>query len=61
MPKVLTYLGMFVAGLMVLLFGLDLAAGVPFGREPSMWMDLCALLAGAILGYLSWSVRRELV
>ena len=59
MPKALTVSGMAVAGLLALLFGLDLAAQFPFGR-PAGWISEILLLAGAlVLGYLSWSAFRE--
>lgn len=60
MPKVLTIAGMVVAGLLVLMFGLDLAIGVPFGKA-SMAMDLAILICAGALGYMSWSTYRELV
>ena len=58
MPKALCIVGMVVAGLLVFLFGLDLAAGIPFGK-PSMVMSIGLLICGAILGYLSWMTFRE--
>lgn len=60
MPKALTIFGMVVAGLIVLIFGLDLAVGVPFGG-PSMVMDICFLVAALILAYMSWMAFREAV
>jgi hypothetical protein len=60
MPKALTISGMVIAGLLVLMFGLDLAVGVPFGKA-SIAMDLAILICGAALGYMSWSTYRELV
>lgn len=59
MPRVLTIAGMVVAGLLVLMFGLDLAIGIPFGKA-SMAMDLAILICAAALGYMSWSTYREL-
>jgi hypothetical protein len=59
MPKVLTISGMVVAGLLVLMFGLDLAIGVPFGKA-SLKMDMAILICAAALGYMSWSTYREL-
>jgi hypothetical protein len=59
MPKVLAVAGMVVAGLLVLMFGLDLAIRVPFGRA-SLAMDVALLICAAALGYMSWSTYREL-
>ncbi|MGI9457258.1 MAG: hypothetical protein ACR2NU_11905 [Aeoliella sp.] len=59
MAKVMTFGGMAVAGLTALVFGLDLALGIPFGRE-SMLMDIGFILSAGILGYLSWNTFREI-
>ena len=60
MPKALTIFGLVVAGLLVLIFGMDLALGIPFGG-PSMAMDICFLVAAVVLAYMSWSAFREAV
>jgi hypothetical protein len=49
---------MVIAGLLVLMFGLDLAVRVPFGRA-SLAMDVAILICAAALGYMSWSTYRE--
>jgi hypothetical protein len=49
---------MAVAALLVLLFGLDLGLGIPFGGK-SMLMSIGFIVCAAILGYLSWSTFRE--
>lgn len=59
MPKILTIAGMVVAGLLLLLFGLDLALGIPFSKA-SLLLDIGFALAAALLAYLSWSSYREL-
>jgi len=59
MPKALTILGMVVAGFTLLIFALDLALSIPFGKANSL-MDIAFAICGAILGYLSWSAFREL-
>ena len=60
MPKAFCILGMAVSALLVILFGLDLAIGVPFsGRSSSM--DIGFLVSSGILAYLSWSTFREQV
>lgn len=58
MPKALCILGMVIAVLLLLLFGLDLAMGIPFSGASGM-MDIGFLIAAAILGYLSWATFRE--
>lgn len=60
MPRALTVSGMVVAALLVLMFGLDLAVGVPFERA-SKWMDISLLICAGLLGYMSWSTFREQV
>jgi hypothetical protein len=59
MPKVLTISGMVVAGILLLLFIVDLAAGWPF-KKASMMMDIGFIICALALGYLSWSSFREL-
>lgn len=57
MPKALTISGFVVAGLLLLVFGLDLALGILNGN---MTMDILFLLCAAILAYLSWNTWRSL-
>lgn len=59
MPKILTITGMVVAGLLLLLFGLDLAIGIPFSKA-SMLLDIGFAVSAGLLAYLSWSTYREL-
>jgi fructose-specific phosphotransferase system IIC component len=51
---------MVVAGILAILFGLDLAlpVGKPFGGV-SMVMSIGFLICAAILGYVSWMTFRE--
>ncbi len=58
MPKALTILGMIVALLVVLLFGADLAIGVPFQKAKPL-MDCVFITCAGMLGYMSWSSFRE--
>lgn len=58
MAKALTVLGMLVAILILLVFTLDLAISIPFGKA-SLAMDIGLIICGAILLYLSWSAYRE--
>jgi hypothetical protein len=60
MPKALCILGMIIAGVLLILFGLDLALGVPFGGASGA-MDIGLVVAAGILGYLSWATFREQV
>ena len=48
-----------IAVLMLVLFGLDLAIGVPFGKQ-SMLIDICFVVCGVGLGLLGFSTWREL-
>ncbi len=64
MPRLLCLGGLVVAGLVFLLFLLDLimslvGMGALF-RYPSLLMDLTFMLCSAILGYLSWMSFKEL-
>ncbi len=58
MPKAMTIAGMVVAALLLLLFGADLALGIPFGGA-QMMMNLGVIFGSAILGYLSFTTFRE--
>jgi len=59
MSKAMTIAGMVVAALILTVFGVDLATGIPFDGAAPM-MNYGALAASAILGYLSFSSFREL-
>ncbi len=60
MSKAMTIAGMVVAALVLLVFVLDLAVGVPFGAtQASYAMHIGAIIASAILGYVSFSTFRE--
>ena len=60
MPKALTIIGMLVAALLLLVFALDLALGIPFGgSSASSSMDIGMIICGAILFFLSWTTYRE--
>jgi len=60
MPKALCIAGIAIAGLLLLVFGLDLATRFPFGRV-SMLMDIGFLVSSLILAYLSWTTMKEQV
>lgn len=59
MSKALTIAGMVVSGLVALVFAVDLAVGIPFDKA-SILMDVGAIVAAALLGYLSWDALREI-
>jgi hypothetical protein len=61
MSKAMTIAGMVVAGLIGLIFALDLVGGESFGPfgGASKTMDIGALVSAAILGYLSRDAFRE--
>ena len=58
MSKAMTIVGMVVAALVFLLFGVDLFTGIPFGTEGKL-MDIGAVISAGILAYLSLSTFRE--
>ena len=59
MPKALTISGLVVSCLLFLLFGLDLAVGIPFKQE-QIAMDIGFMISSLILAYMSWSAHRDL-
>ena len=62
MAKALTIIGMLVAALLLLMFAIDLAIGIPFGGgAASTTMDIGMIISGALLFYLSWSAFKEQV
>ncbi len=61
MPKALCIFGMTVAGLLLLLFGLDLAIGAPFNGANKMLTDIPMIIAAVGLGFISFTTFREQV
>lgn len=60
MPKILSIFGMAASAILLVIFGLDLAMGIPFdGRSGAM--DIGFLICAGALGYLSWDTFREQV
>ena len=55
----MTISGLVVAALLLLVFGIDLFTGIPFGAEGKA-MNIGALIAAGILAYLSVSTFREM-
>jgi hypothetical protein len=58
MPKAMCVIGVVVAILLVLLFGLDAFLAVPFATS-SMAMDVGMMVGGVALAYVSWATFRE--
>jgi hypothetical protein len=58
MPKALCMSGLVVAGLVMILFAVDLAAAIPF-RRASVTMDVSPLICSALLALISWMTLRE--
>jgi hypothetical protein len=59
MDKYLCWGSMGVAGLVLLLFLLDLFLGIPFGGM-STFVDIVAILSAGLVLYLAWDASREL-
>ena len=59
MEKWLCWASLGVAGLMLLLFALDLALEIPFGRI-SVTVDVFSLLASGVLLYLAYDALKDL-
>jgi hypothetical protein len=58
MPKALCIVGIAVAVLLLLVFALDLAVAIPFGRD-NLWMDIGLTVCSIIMGYLGWATLRQ--
>jgi hypothetical protein len=58
MLKALCVAGAVVAILLIIVFGLDLVAGFPFGRTSEV-LDIGFLLCALALGYMSWATFLE--
>lgn len=58
MPKALCISGMVISVLVLILFGLDIAMGVPFHGASSM-LDITFIVCALLVGYLSWATFRE--
>lgn len=57
--KALCFAGMIFGVLAVIIFGLDLALQIPFGR-PSGTLDIGFIVMGLVLIYTGWSTKQEL-
>jgi hypothetical protein len=59
MAKAMTIAGMAIAGLIGLVFTLDLALGIPFGRASKL-TDVVFMISAGIVGFLAWSAFRDI-
>ncbi len=59
MEKAMCYGALGVAGLMALLFVVDVIAGFPFGRGPFIVFDILGLIAAGITGYLGFNALKD--
>jgi len=59
MSKVLCYSGIATAAILMILFSLDLALGVPFKKADTL-MDIIFMVSATGLGFISWLTLREL-
>ncbi len=58
LEKTLTLISMVIAGLLTLVFVLDLALGIPFGRT-NLVLDILFALGGALVLWQSLETYRE--
>jgi hypothetical protein len=58
MEKWLCWSAMGISGCMLVLFVLDLALGIPFGRL-NLLVDILAAAASALVLYLSWDAFQD--
>ena len=59
MEKWMCWAALGVAGVVLILFLLDLAIGMPFGKI-SPFADIVAIVACGLVGYVSWEAMRDL-
>ena len=60
MEKWLCWCSLGVAGLLFVLFGLDLILKIPFGSGIDRIIDILVVICSGLLGYLSWNALRDL-
>lgn len=58
MPKALCIIALSIFALLLIVFLLDIVAGVPFGRS-NMMTDLCFIICSAGLGTFSFFCLRQ--
>ena len=59
MEKWLCWGSIGVAGLVLLLFILDLVVGIPFGQV-NIFVDIFVIISAGIVLYLGWNAARDL-
>jgi hypothetical protein len=59
MEKWLCWGSLGAAGLLLLLFLLDMIIGAPFGGI-SIFVDILCIIASGVVGYLAWDASRDL-
>ena len=59
MPKALCIFGLVVAGIFLLIFGLDFTIGYPFNGSNKFLMDIPMVFCSLALGFMSWTTFRE--
>jgi hypothetical protein len=60
MDKALCFGALGIGALMMLIFLLDLVAGVPFGGKDFVAGDIFGFLASGIVVYLGWNASKDL-
>ena len=58
MPKALTWIGLVIAALLLLFFGMDLATQWPF-KTASALFDVTVIVCCLLLAYMSWNTLRD--
>jgi hypothetical protein len=60
MEKILCFGSLGIAILLMLVFLMDLVAGVPFGGDKFRLVDILGLLSSGIVAYLAWNASKDL-
>jgi hypothetical protein len=60
MEKYLCYGALGVAGVMAVLFLVDLIVGIPFGGGPFIVADILGILSAGMVGYMGFNASKDL-
>ena len=61
MEKYMCYGALGVAGLMAVVFGIDLVVGIPFGGSKGfLFADVLGLIASGLVGFLGFNAMQDL-
>ena len=61
MEKYMCFGALGVAGLMTVVFAIDLVAGIPFGGSNGfLFADVIGIIASLLVGYLGFNAMRDL-